>query len=265
MKNKHKKNNNQNNNDSERFGKNDTKIFEIILIIGLVICLILLITHLALTIWYFRGSDYILSIEIILLILNFVSLILSIILRLSANNNSVLVNYISIIGLTILIINFLGSLIVIILFSLMPNFLSDNQTDKQMKFFQKIMNKPDKIKIDLDFIDKYKLLRSMTFACFIINLFLYLISFILLFMVKRKKEIKADSNTSFPNQSLKNMPISINGNSKDNLNLNEKNNKKTKKKKNGKKEEGKEQGSEIEKFDIKKKNKKKKKEKKNHK
>ena len=68
----------------------NAKIFEIILIIGFLLTIILLIINLALTIWFFKNSHSLFIIEIGLLGLNALSFILSIILRIWRSDGSVL-------------------------------------------------------------------------------------------------------------------------------------------------------------------------------
>ncbi len=56
------------------------KLFEIILIIGFLLTIILLIINLSLTEWFFKSSTSLFILEILLLVLNTSSIILSIIL-----------------------------------------------------------------------------------------------------------------------------------------------------------------------------------------
>ena len=58
----------------------NAKNFEIILIVGFLLTLILLIINLALTAWFFKFSNSLLIIEIVLLALNVLSIILTIII-----------------------------------------------------------------------------------------------------------------------------------------------------------------------------------------
>lgn len=250
----------QKNNVSEFIGNIHTKIFEIILISAFIICLILLIIHLVLTVWFFIGSDAFLAIEIIILLLNFLSLIISIILRYFRSNDSVLKNnysisyYISIICSIFVIINFLFSFIMLILFSLLPNFTrNDENSVEKYKFMLKIMNKQDKMYKGLDentdIIKMYKILRSMTFTTFIINLIIYLISFILVFLIKNRIFNKSHYglNSSKKDKENKKKSESSNRKKKISLKLTNNNNKHKKdiKNKKRKSKEFKEQPSEL--------------------
>lgn len=104
--------------------RTNAKVYEIILIIGFLLTLILLIINLALTIWFFKFSSSLLAIEILLLVLNASSIILSIILRIWRNNGSVVnenfssSNAVAIFNLVVVIINFLLSIVEEVLFSL---------------------------------------------------------------------------------------------------------------------------------------------------
>ena len=101
----------------------NAKIFEIILIIGFLLTIILLIINLALTIWFFKNSHSLFIIEIGLLGLNALSFILSIILRIWRSDGSVLKsnlsssNTVAVINLIVVIINLLLSIAEEVLFS----------------------------------------------------------------------------------------------------------------------------------------------------
>ena len=91
------------------------KVFEIVLIFGLLSTIVLLIIYICLTIWLFKYSTSILAIEIVVLILNVFCFIFSIILRILRSNESVFNNCyggsmcMSIFSIILLIINFLCS------------------------------------------------------------------------------------------------------------------------------------------------------------
>ena len=107
----------------------NAKIFEIILIIGFLLTIILLIINLALTTWFFKNSHSLFIIEIGLLGLNALSFILSIILRIWRSDGSVLKsnlsssNTVAVINLIFVIINFLLSIAEEILFSFVFPFI----------------------------------------------------------------------------------------------------------------------------------------------
>ena len=108
----------------------NAKIFEIILIVGFFLTLILLIINLALTVWFFKLSNSLLIIEIVLLVLNFLSIILSIILRIWRSDHSILdKNFFSsivvaIFNLVIVIINLLLSIVEEVLYSLVFEYIT---------------------------------------------------------------------------------------------------------------------------------------------
>ena len=110
----------------------NAKIFEIILIIGFLLTIILLIINLALTIWFFKNSHSLFIIEIGLLGLNALSFILSIILRIWRSDGSVLnsnlssSNTVAVINLIFVIINLLLSIAEEVLFSFVFPFIIYN-------------------------------------------------------------------------------------------------------------------------------------------
>ena len=70
--------------------KTDAKKFEIILIAGFILTLILLIINFFATLWFFKFSNSLFIIEIVLLALNVLSIILTTILRVWRKNRSIL-------------------------------------------------------------------------------------------------------------------------------------------------------------------------------
>jgi hypothetical protein len=110
----------------------NAKIFEIILIIGFLLTIILLIINLALTIWFFKNSHSLFIIEIGLLGLNALSFILSIILRIWRSDGSVLnsnlssSNTVAVVNLIFVIINLLLSIAEEVLFSFVFPFIIYN-------------------------------------------------------------------------------------------------------------------------------------------
>ena len=108
----------------------NAKIFEIILIVGFFLTLILLIINLALTVWFFKLSNSLLIIEIVLLVLNFLSIILSIILRIWRSDHSILDKnlfssiVVAIFNLVIVIINLLLSIVEEVLYSLVFEYIT---------------------------------------------------------------------------------------------------------------------------------------------
>jgi len=106
------------------------KIFEIILIIGFILPIILLIINLVITLWCFKCSYSLFIIEIGLLVLNFICFIISIILRCWRSDGSVLKenfsssNSAAIFNIVLVIINILASITEDVLFSFVIPFLA---------------------------------------------------------------------------------------------------------------------------------------------
>ena len=103
------------------------KCFEIILIIGFILSLVILIVNLILNLWCFKASDIILAFNIIPIGLNGISAILSIILRLWRSDDSVFKNNFSssssvaYLLLVVVIINLLSSITEEVLYSFIYN------------------------------------------------------------------------------------------------------------------------------------------------
>ena len=118
------------NNSPGCFPNTNAKIFEIILIVGFFLTLILLIINLALTVWFFKLSNSLLIIEIVLLVLNFLSIILSIILRIWRSDHSILDKnlfssiVVAIFNLVIVLINLLLSIVEEVLYSLVFEYIT---------------------------------------------------------------------------------------------------------------------------------------------
>ena len=106
------------------------KTFEIILINGFGLSITLLIVNLALSLWCFKYSYALFIIEIGLIALNFISIILSIILRVWRRDGSVhnknfsSSNNVAIFNIVLVIINLLASIAEEVLFSFVISFLS---------------------------------------------------------------------------------------------------------------------------------------------
>ena len=106
------------------------KTFEIILIIGFILSIIILIVNLVLSLWCFKYSYALFIIEIGLIALNFISIILSIILRVWRRDGSVhnknfsSSNNVAIFNIVLVIINLLASIAEEVLFSFVISFLS---------------------------------------------------------------------------------------------------------------------------------------------
>ena len=126
------------------------KVFEIILIFGLLSTIVLLIIYICLTIWLFKYSTSILAIEIVVLILNVFCFIFSIILRILRSNESVFNNCyggsmcMSIFSIILLIINFLCSIAEEVLCYYIITFVKMNGEDyiyfQCLEYYQELKN-----------------------------------------------------------------------------------------------------------------------------
>ena len=209
------------------------KIFEIVLIVGFVICEIFLIVNLAVNNWFLKYSSSILAFEVLLVLFTFFCLIISIILRIFRSNGTVFNStynfsyYISIAILILVIINILFSVVEDALFYYVyayMTFSENNEEDyesrlKLMKAFQKIMNKyniegralsnDDEDYYDdeeyhddegeNDFEKKIKRLKALPWVSFNLNAFVQILAiFIILLLIKRIKD-KSDYGISIQN------------------------------------------------------------------
>ena len=111
-------------------GNVHAKIFEIILLLGFSSTSILLVVNLILTTWFFKFSYSLFIIEIGLVVLNSISIFLSIILRVFRSNDSVFnknfssSNIIAMAILILIILNILSSITEEVLFSFVFTFLN---------------------------------------------------------------------------------------------------------------------------------------------
>ena len=111
-------------------GNVHAKIFEIILLLGFSSTSILLVVNLILTTWFFKFSYSLFIIEIGLVVLNSISIFLSIILRVFRSNDSVFnknfssSNIIAMTILVLIILNILSSITEEVLFSFVFTFLN---------------------------------------------------------------------------------------------------------------------------------------------
>jgi len=210
------------------------KIFEIVLIIGFVICENFLIVNLAVNNWFLKYSSSILAFEVLLVLFTFFCLIISIILRIFRSNGTVFNStynisyYISIAILILVIINILFSVVEDALFYYVYAYMTiseNNEEDyesrlKIMKAFQKIMNKYngegralsnddegyyddedyyDGDEEENDFEKKIKRLKALPWVSFNLNAFVQILAiFIILLLIKRIKD-KSDYGISIQN------------------------------------------------------------------
>ena len=232
------------------------KCFEIILIIGFILSLVILIVNLILNLWCFKASDIILAFNIIPIGLNGISAILSIILRLWRSDDSVFKNNFSssssvaYLLLVVVIINLLSSITGEVLYSFIYYFfyydkkmeeLDENGNLDQSKFEKLYKKAVDNSKIveklvtkdidvgteDPDKIEnKYNILEILPWIALNFN---NLIQFIMIiFIIILIGRIKLKNHFGFP-QDDKNQ--SANYKINDNGEIDEKSKKKKKKKK----------------------------------
>ena len=217
------------------------KYFEIILIIGFLLSIILLIINMILNLWYFKGSTFLLIFEIVPIAFNAFSIILSIILRMWRSDDSVLKkNFsssrnVSYFLLVLILINLLSTITEVVLYSFVYNqyHLADEYNDcetkdncsedkykkleekseKLGKILEKIINNPKKIsyhfKDDKEVEKKYNILKLLPWIAFCFNLFIQLLMAI--FDIILMGRIKIKNHFGFPkddnNQSDKNKII----------------------------------------------------------
>ena len=116
------------NNDQGCCADSQAKVFEIILLVGFLIGIVLLIVNLILTLWCFKYSLSLLIIEILILFFNTVCFVLTIILRIWRSNSSVFTknfsssNCVSIFILLLIIMNFFLTIAETVLFLLVIAF-----------------------------------------------------------------------------------------------------------------------------------------------
>ena len=239
------------------------KCFEIILIIGFILSLVILIVNLILNLWCFKASDIILAFNIIPIGLNGISAILSIILRLWRSDDSVFKNNFSssssvaYLLLVVVIINLLSSITEEVLYSFIYNSfyyakkmeeLDENGNLDQSKFEKLYKKAVDNSKIveklvtkdidvgteDPDKIEnKKKILEILPWIALNFN---NLIQFIMIiFIIILIGRIKLKNHFGFP-QDDKNQ--SANYKINDNGEIDEKSKKKKRKKKKDKEVDG---------------------------
>ena len=235
------------------------KCFEIILIIGFILSLVILIVNLILNLWCFKASDIILAFNIIPIGLNGISAILSIILRLWRSDDSVFKNNFSssssvaYLLLVVVIINLLSSITEEVLYSFIYNSfyyakkmeeLDENGNRDQIEKLGKKVEDNGKIleklvtkDIDFEAIDQIEnKLNILEILPWIALNFNNLIQFIMIiFIIILIGRIKLKNHFGFP-QDDKNQ--SANYKINDNGEIDEKSKKKKRKKKKEKEVDG---------------------------
>jgi len=189
------------------------KYFEIVLIIGFVLSFILLIVNMILTLVYFKSSYFLLIVEIILIAFNFISIILSVILRLWRSDESVFKknfsssNCVSCLLLVIVIINLLLSLVEEVLYSFIQGVGVDKENDFILKILEIIMKRNgDDTNTSKS---QEKIFKLLPWIAFSLNNFVQFISIILDCILMGRINLK--SHLGFPrrdkNKSTKNKLI----------------------------------------------------------
>ena len=217
------------------------EIKSIFIAIGFLLTLILLIITLALTVWFFKFSSSLYAIEILLLVLNVLSINSSIILRIWRSNGSVLhenfsaSNAVANFNLVFIIMNFLLSIVEEVLFSLTLAFMTiyyfllnslnnlnddddedygwnwtpNNVNKKIIKNFYRIMDKLNwgKKKFDFDddnfeeIVKKLNILQILPWITFNFNILIQFIMFIFILILIGR--IKRKSDFGFPRNDTK--------------------------------------------------------------
>lgn len=193
------------------FGRIHGKFFEILSIITFTLGTIILAVNLGVTEWFFKQSHYLISIEIILLVLNVLCLSLIILLRYWRSNGSILnTNYclsylFSIIVICLVIINLLGSICEDILFYFVYYIIAyDENKEKDEKYldmvkiYQDIMNNQEKSRLLSDDDDeekeekKLKVLKVLPWISFNLNIFFQILGIIFIIFIFKRIKYKSD-------------------------------------------------------------------------
>ena len=189
------------------------KCFEIVLILGFVLSFILLIVNIILTLGFFKLFTVLLILEIILIALNFISIILSVILRLWRSDESVFKknfsssSCVSCLLLVIIIINLLLSLVEEVLYSFIQGVGVDKENDFVLKILEIIMKRNgDDTNTSKS---QEKIFKLLPWIAFSLNNFVQFISIILDCILQGRINLK--SHLGFPrrdkNKSTKNKLI----------------------------------------------------------
>jgi hypothetical protein len=198
------------------------KCFEIVLILGFVLSFIVLIVNLILTLDFFKSSILLLILEIIPIAFNFISIILSVILRLWRSDESVFKknfsssNCVSCLLLVIIIINLLLSIVEEVLYYFVYTIINleagqDEDINKLISNILEIIMKTstgdDGVTNPSD--SKLKIFNLLPWVAFSLNNFVQFISIILDCILKGRIDLK--SHLGFPrrdkNKSTKNKLI----------------------------------------------------------
>ena len=245
--------NNNLQNKASFFGRIHGKFFEILSIITFALGTIILAVNLGVTEWFFKQSHYLISIEIILLVLNVLCLSLIILLRYWRSNGSILnTNYclsylFSIIVICLVIINLLGSICEDILFYFVYYIIAyDEDKEKDEKYldmleiYVDIMNNQEKSRLLSDDDDeekeekKLKVLKVLPWISFNLNIFFQILGIIFIIFIFKRIKYKSDfgiaSDALTQNGSVSNRNVINADNSNINNNSNVKVSKKEKRK-----------------------------------
>ena len=194
-----------NNNNPGCFGKVHAKIFEIILIAGFICGTVFLTVNFVFTMFCFINLYYLFYIEIGLMVLNVISLVFSIILRVFRSNGSVLnKNYtsshcISIILLFLIIINFFGSIVEDVLyFFIFSASIMESKNNTIKEFAEKITkNSGDKeVKSFFDDDKTTTILKYVPWICFNLNAVIQILALIVIIFLSKRIKHKSDYGIS---------------------------------------------------------------------
>ena len=172
------------------------KFYEISLIIGFSLSLSLLIVNMILTLWCFKASYCLLSLEIVIIALNAINIILSIILRCWRSNGSVFKNNFSVsicvlyFILVLIIINLLSSLVEAFFYFFVYE-MSERTIDSNFitDIFYKIVNAE---KLGESNESKVNILKILPWIAFNFNICIQIIMLIFILIIRGRINLNSD-------------------------------------------------------------------------
>ena len=173
------------------------KFYEISLIIGFSLSLALLIVNMILTLWCFKASYCLLSLEIVIIALNAINIILSIILRCWRSNGSVFKNNFSVsicvlyFILVLIIINLLSSLVEEFFYFLIYAVYEKkiNNSEFIIDILNKIVN-ANKLGKQKD--SKLTILKILPWIAFNFNICIQIIMLIFILIIRGRINLNSD-------------------------------------------------------------------------
>ena len=173
------------------------KFYEISLIIGFSLSLALLIVNMILTLWCFKASYCLLSLEIVIIALNAINIILSIILRCWRSNGSVFKNNFSVsicvlyFILVLIIINLLSSLVEAFFYFFVYAANEENMVKSKfiIDIFYKIVNAE---KLGEYNESKVNILKILPWIAFNFNICIQIIMLIFILIIRGRINLNSD-------------------------------------------------------------------------